>query len=903
MSFPRTPVLSVTLLALLTAAPGCMSDGGDEPERSAGSSLRLRFPDQAGMVLDQERSFVATGEGFTRRAAESDASPHKLVATLPRDGADAVRLRIDSEFEVSVRELDVVGEGQPTDHAVSYRRAGGTSFWTAVPSGMEEWLHLDAGVARTGETVAAWEVTGATLQQHDDAVEILDAGGLTRLRVTAPAAYVAGGREVKAHLAVRDARIELSVDAGGEEVLVDPAWTPVTNMSATRSSHSATRLQNDKVLVVGGIRSSTVLGTTDLFDPATNHWASAGTLITARHLHTATILPNGKVLVVGGFGATTGLSTVELYDPATNLFSAATSLLAARWNHTATLLPNGKVLVAGGSTTGTAALSTTEIYDPATNSWAAGALMSVGRVYQTATLLQNGIHSGKVFVVGGQTWGLLASTELYDPTTNVWTAGAPFANARAFHTATLLANGKVLIAGGTTGNSALDATTEIYTPSTNKWKASGSMSVSRYRHQATLLPSGKVIVEGGFPYFPPGSTSSTVDLYNPLTNTWSTTASMSTSRYDHTSTPLTSGKVLVAGGVNDFGATDGTSEIYDADLWSPTNALSAARTEHTATKLADGNVLVTGGQGTSFTHLTSSELYDSASGVWGTAGALSLGRARHTASLLQSGKVLAAGGRTDGFGSAKTTATAEVYTPATNLWQAAGPMNAARESHTAIVLSNGKVLVAGGGGPTGYLASVELFDPATNTWSYATPMNTARAYHSATLLQDGEVLVAGGLNNASSNLASAEIYDPTTNSWSMMAPMNAGRWLHMASRLANGQVLVAGGIGGNPLSSAELYDPANDVWTPAASMSTERYRGASTLLANDEVLIAGGGDLYSNYLASTEVYNAVADAWTLAPSLSKARVAFTTTLLGNGQVLATGGSTAFGIIASSELYP
>ena len=110
-----------------------------------------------------------------------------------------------------------------------------------------------------------------------------------------------------------------------------------------------------------------------------------------------------------------------------------------------------------------------------------------------------------------------------------------------------------------------------------------------------------------------------------------------------------------------------------------------------------------------------------------------------------------------------------------------------RNQHTATLLANGKVLVAGGGDN---LATAELYDPATGTWTFTGSLNAGRGAHTAALLSDGKVLVAGG----GDNLATAELYDPATGTWTFTGSLNAGRYLHTSTLLTNGRVLIAGGL-------------------------------------------------------------------------------------------------------------
>src|SRR5439155_7420538 len=156
-------------------------------------------------------------------------------------------------------------------------------------------------------------------------------------------------------------------------------------------------------------------------------------------------------------------------------------------------------------------------------------------------------------------------------------------------------------------------------------------------------------------------------------------------------------------------------------------------------------------------------------------------------------------------------------------WITNGPMAQAREYHTATLLANGTVLVAGGSfysnGPLIYLASAEVFDPAVGTWKQTGALNAPREFHTATLLPTGKVLVAGG-DGGSSILSSAELYDPASGKWTLTGPLNTARQQHTATLLPNGKVLVAGGYGDSGLvPDAGLYDPATGNWTATALLT------------------------------------------------------------------------------------
>ena len=206
---------------------------------------------------------------------------------------------------------------------------------------------------------------------------------------------------------------------------------------------------------------------------------------------------------------------------------------------------------------------------------------------------------------------------------------------------------------------------------------------------------------------------------------------------------------------------------------------------------------------------------------WVPTGSLVTARTRHTATLLPNGKVLVAGGN-----NGPALSSAELYDPATGTWTATGSLGTARDRHTATLLPNGKVLVAGGFNELdGFLSSAELYDPASGTWTATGSLGTARAYHTATLLPNGKVLVAGGNNECGLVLSSAELYDPA--SWDVDGDRQPGHrtWRSHGDAAAQWQGAGGGGIhdGFQAFSSAELYDPATGTWTATGSLGTARY--------------------------------------------------------------------------------
>ncbi len=372
------------------------------------------------------------------------------------------------------------------------------------------------------------------------------------------------------------------------------------------------------------------------------------------------------------------------------------------------------------------------------------------------------------------------------------------------------------------------------------------------------------------------------------------------------------------GGEGNDNSPGNSAELYDpaTGTWTPTGSLAYERNrDYTATLLTNGEVLVVGGQGQSVgdNAISSVELYNpgmstaALGGDFTSTGSLNDARYLHTATLLPNGQVLVAGGFNYNGSNYVTLASAELYDPATGAWALTGSLNDARGAHTATLLPNGQVLVAGGGNDDGNLASAELYDPATGTWTYTGSPDVSRGFSTATLLANGQVLIAGGDDGGGDSWTGAELYDPVTGTWSNTGSMTTPRELHTATRLPNGQVLVAGGEDPNLgyylhygiTASADLYDPATGTWTPTGNLAHPRYDNTATLLPNGQVLVAGynldnGGD--------AELYDPATGAWSLTGSLATERYYYTATLLPSGKVLAAGGEDPNGARRSAELY-
>jgi hypothetical protein len=346
------------------------------------------------------------------------------------------------------------------------------------------------------------------------------------------------------------------------------------SMETVREFHTATLLGNGNVLVAGGNdNTGKALASAELFDPTTGIFTPATVnMETARSHHTATLLNGGRVLVTGGLDSNNQpLSTAELFDPTTGKFTPASGKMASpRAYHTATLLKDGSVLVTGGLESGDTALTTAELFDPAAGTFTqTKGNMESGRFDHTATLLDHGstLTNGRVLVTGGEKINRTqyATAELFDPATGTFApANGDMETGRAFHTATLLNDGTVLVGGGLvvvgTNIYAALGSAELFDPNTGMFTPTkGSMNFARSNHTATFLNDGTVLVMGGLNR---NTALATAELFGPVSGSFTRTADMATPRTYHTATLLNNGTVLVTGGVDGTGTALATAELY-----------------------------------------------------------------------------------------------------------------------------------------------------------------------------------------------------------------------------------------------------------------------------------------------------------------------------------------------------
>lgn len=669
-------------------------------------------------------------------------------------------------------------------------------------------------------------------------------------------------------------------------------------MAVNHGGNTVTTLRTGKVLVAGDY-SSTV---SELFDPVSGTWSNTnGQMAVARTWHTATLLWSpacdnatappycGKVLVAGGQVNSQATATAELYDPRTDAWEKTGSLIVARGNsgrgHTATLLADGRVLVAGGPAVGGAMTGivggvssrTTEIYDPVAGTWSAGPLMAHERTEHTATLLGD----GRVMVAGGRDLALnsIASAEILDPkdVSPAWKPAAAMTSPRQDHMAARLPDGSVLVAGGRTGaviaGTSL-ASAEVYDREKDTWTPTGSMAQVRFNDAspvAVVLPGGRVLVAAGM--LESGYGSVTSELYDPTTRRWSPAGASRgavASLMDQQPCGSNCGRVLATGG--SYGKE---VEIYDPATPVPRPTI------------------------TSLAHIGVNSCGDATLNS-------SLAQADMGNKIVINGTGFEPGGTEVRFGD--TLALSYVIPDSGTQIEATIPPHAPGVVDITIT-------TPGGVSPLSPADQYTYRAPAGRWKATGSPI-FARYGATATPLRNGKVLVAGGLLAGNVATPTTELYDPVSAKWSVTAPMGQARTHHTATLLPNGEVLIAGGRTafsryGTPggftpmvsLATAELYNPLTGTWRPAGTMLTPRSDHTATLLAQAaggaRVLVAGGRqDVGLDFpethqaIASAEVFDPQTNVWVPTGALATARYAHTASLLGDGKtVVVIGGAT------------
>ncbi len=749
-----------------------------------------------------------------------------------------------------------------------------------------------------------------------------------RFFATGPMHYPRSG-----HHAVRlnDGRVLV---VGGTAEIYNPATGQFTlaGPMVKGSNGPATLLRDGRVLIAGGNPE----GTAELYDPGTDSFRlTAGRMVSPGDTYRSVLLPNGKVLLEG--------DGVELFDPITETFRPTMEPIPfPLFRSTATLLTTGKVLIYPTKGPGFPNDFRAVLFDPSTGRFAESPLPS-DHVFHEDTLL----NDGRVLITNGAFYAptlppLLAAVISSSGTSTVYSANR--LNQRFHGTATRLANGQVLLSGGTehydqSPPSVSFNSANIFDPATLRFEpVDHHLFVPRANHTATLLLDGAVLITGGwfipnpadpfpstsahasaelfrlgsFPNTPPvadagpmrdlftgpdGLRFITLDAINshdpegdPLTYTWAG-APFGTSSGRLLQLSLSPGAFSVTLTAEDpDGATGSTTVQIRVRPEPPVGKFLAAgqsiAPRNLAARLPDGRVFLAGST-------PANEIYDPASGGFTGTGAFPQLRSVYALSALPNGVIVAAGddGTRDHIG---------FYDPFTGAFRDGGAL-LGRHSKM-VVLKDGTLFFLGGA------AMAEIYNPANRNKTLVGPAQ-ARV-ETATPLRDGRVLIIGG---------SAQLFDPVARTFT---PTGAGALIpegHSATLLGDGTVLVAGGsdqellgsIPAKPLfPEARLYDPVADKFLPVSEMNYLRKNHSAVLLADGKVLLSGGIILVHDWDGSVAIYpSADADLYDPAtqgfyplPYMAMPRIGHTATLLADGRVLLAGTDKTWGNERSTEFY-
>jgi NHL repeat/Galactose oxidase, central domain/Kelch motif len=383
------------------------------------------------------------------------------------------------------------------------------------------------------------------------------------------------------HPVARLLLIVLAVSLEASLRATTPTFTPTGSLHVARAGHQATLLLDGRVLVTGGHdNAGNAIAPAEIFSAVTGTWSTAASNLTPRMDHAAARLRDGRVLVVGGassFSSCGPNATAEIYDPSSGEWSRTSDLpIATGSGAIAVTLRDSRVLAAGGGNRCGEIVKTAALFNPSTNTWSTTASMTVPRAFHSAVLLAD----GRVLVTGGA-----AAAEIYDPARAEWTAIEGPGTSRSISCGgyaqtflSILQSGSVLAAGGISGDCASSVgpavTVDLFDPRESRWSSAGKLEVARGLASVTSLPDGRVLVAGG--YTASGTLQSSAEFFDPAVGGWNLNGALSVARGGHTATRLVNGTVLIAGGSDAAGRT-AAAEIYIPDIGYETNTHLPAR--------------------------------------------------------------------------------------------------------------------------------------------------------------------------------------------------------------------------------------------------------------------------------------------------------------------------------------
>ena len=593
---PANPLITKGETLQLTAT-GIFDDG---TQHALGTSVTWQTSQSAVATINTEGNVTGVSEGVAQVSAAYQGVTGSTSVTVGASALLSITVS-PNQSSLPVGESEqLTATGNFSDGTVQNLTQSAT--WSSSALGVAT---ITAGGLATGVTTGTSSIS-ATMGS------ITGSTTLT-VTVTAPVlvsiAVTPGNASITVGTKQQFTATGTYSDASTQNLTSTAAWSSSAPSVATISDASGSQ----GLATTAGLGTTTMQATSGAINGSTPLTVTAGfvltgSLNTARASHTSTVLNNGMVLIAGGYNGNV-LASAELYNPATGTFTPTGSLKTARLYHTATLLNNGRVLIVGGNAENGNILASAELYNPATGTFTPTGSLNTARELHTATMIQGAMINGMVLIAGGQgSGGALASAELYNPTTGTFAATGSLNTARLYHTATLLNDGTVLIAGGYDNNGNISASAELYNPATATFTPTLSLNTARYRHTATLLNSGMVLIAGGEDSN--GNALASAELYNPAAGSFAIDGSLNTARILHTATLLNNGTDLMTGGYGSSAYLT-AAELNDpaTETFAPTGSLNIGRYLHTASLLNNGMNLIAGGDNSSG-YLASAELYE-----------------------------------------------------------------------------------------------------------------------------------------------------------------------------------------------------------------------------------------------------------------------------------------------------
>ena len=665
----------------------------------------------------------------------------------------------------------------------------------------------------------------------------------------------------------------------------------------SRINHTATFLESGKILVVGGESNDGGISSLEIYDSENGSWVNGQSLPNPRFGHTANLIGRESVLIAGGEDGENPTASTVIYNANADMWTPSLDMLQPRTKHASSILTDGRVIVVGG-TNSSGTLSSSEIYDPVLQHWTSSGESLLPRIGHSVTALRNGM----LLVVGGQIPieksnqnsfllcensdeavpsvgvtsgydcedGAATVTEIYDPTNDSWKKSSPLLTPRWGHTATLLDDGRVLVAGGK--NNYLSAIeSEIFDPNTETWVSAGQMSYERTGHTASLLSDGRVLIAGGFTYVP----ISYAEIYD-VGKGWVKTENLMGPRHMHSAVPLNDGQVLIIAGKAGLFTNLTRVELYDSDSgsWSIKGKMPVALWGHTAIPLDCENVLIVGGKRNDGSSYNLAYLFDATTGGYQTTGKMNVPRFGHSATKISDEAVVVAGGHLNPSFQSDSVEILKLDTSGSYEWVLAKPMPIPLERHSAIYIGGGRLFLTGGWNGSSAASDTWIFDFNNNLWDVGPPMKDARWGHSMVWLDDKTVLISGGVGDDGLPLSSVEKYDSVNSSIELVSSMQETRSGHRLLKDKNGDVYAIGGYGseGTSLPSFEKYRVNSNQWNKLPDMSEARSGHSAIILKDENILITGGTKDYNTPSGTAELFDMESEQWKSAGSMREARM-------------------------------